>query len=90
MELGADLTSNTIPRLSDTALATALTGGEDYALCFTVPASRMVKLSARCKTLGLRYQVIGVVSDTPGIRVDGKRLDDPTLNIKTAGFRHFG
>lgn len=44
-----------------------LSGGDDYELCFTVPASRKVELTAISEAAGLPLSIIGRMTDTLGI-----------------------
>ncbi len=50
----------------------ALTGGDDYELCFAVPAERAKLAEGRLQSLGCNHACIGAVEATPGIHcVDG-------------------
>lgn len=84
---GADLDSRALPLSPallayagpDTARAWALRGGEDFELCFTLPASRREHLA----TLPTPVAVIGQITANGGIRIDG------TPVTGTAGYDHF-
>ena len=65
----------------------ALTGGDDYELCFTVPAPRAAEAEARLLQAGCAVACIGAIEATPGIHcVDRKgTLHD----YPRPGHRHF-
>ena len=67
--------------------APALTGGDDYELCFTVPPERVAELERRFARQGWPCHCIGVVEERPGVRcrfADG-REHHPT----GGGYDHF-
>ncbi|MGH8146183.1 MAG: thiamine-phosphate kinase [Rhodanobacteraceae bacterium] len=65
----------------------ALAGGDDYELCFTVPASSAREVAAIAAALGLRMTRIGrIVADT-GVRVLG--ADGVIVETPHAGWEHF-
>lgn len=85
--LGADLNIDTLP-LSPQLLAYAglkqaqqwaLTGGEDFELCFTCPASMQDTLASLPEPVA----VIGQISPVPGIRLDGQPVSG------AGGYDHF-
>jgi len=51
------------------ALRAALTGGDDYELCFTVPASRLAEIPERLVNVKYPVTCIGVIEAEQGIRV---------------------
>jgi thiamine-monophosphate kinase len=65
-------------------LATALYGGEDFGLVFTVPRKKLAAVEALTGRFALRR--IGTIDDGAGVRLvrDGKRVPLPD-----AGFDHF-
>ncbi len=70
-----------------TALRHALTGGDDYELCFTVPPSALPRLAALAGAGIPLLSCIGRVRDGAGVRVldtDGRLLD-----FARRGFDHF-
>lgn len=69
------------------ALSLALSGGDDYELCFTVPPAKKQKLLASLQELGLRCYLIGAIEKKIGIR--GKTKDGTLLTLQTAGYKHF-
>ena len=88
--VGARLDSARIP-LSDAllqqsgsaenAMALALSGGDDYQLCFTVTPQRRLELEVSAEQSGLTLYPIGVVTAQEGVR----GLD----NMDHTGFDHF-
>ncbi|WP_346837499.1 thiamine-phosphate kinase [Microbulbifer sp. SAOS-129_SWC] len=65
------------------ALELAATGGDDYQLCFTVPAHRVAELEA----LNLGATRIGRIVEGEG-RVDA-RLNGESWSAASAGYQHF-
>ena len=76
--VGAQIESNKIPVATGAHLDQALSGGDDYELCFTVPT----KLAHQLPDLGVEATRIGLVAQTSGIYLDGAAVD-------SAGYRHF-
>ena len=70
--LGASLDGAAVPLAPGAELSHALGGSDDYVLCFTT------------RDAGLRreFAVIGEMTDTPGLLLDGKPIDP-------SGYRHF-
>ena len=64
-----------------------LAGGDDYELCFTAPVEHRQKIAAIGNQLGLNMAVIGHITDTQQLVVQG--LDSNPLTIKEHGFDHF-
>ncbi|MBJ6138674.1 thiamine-phosphate kinase [Marinobacter litoralis] len=87
--VGAELDANSIP-LSDAlvalkgdeALSLALSAGDDYQLCLTIPDDKLAELNSHNRN---QLTVIGRIQSEPGLRV---------ANAETLGFRqgfdHFG
>ncbi len=70
----------------DSAWNLALSAGDDYELCFTVPPQREVELQ---KALAPNcYARIGVVEATAGLRCFD--ADGQLFTSKQAGYQHFG
>lgn len=63
-----------------------LTAGDDYELCFTVPAERRAEIEALFGRLDTRCTQIGVVESEPGLRIV-RRGRRETLPM--AGYDHF-
>ncbi len=68
------------------ALRAALTGGDDYELCFTLPASRLAELPERLINVKCPVTCIGVMEAQPGLRV---RDQGRPLSFPLEGFDHF-
>mgnify|MGYP001174094652 FL=1 len=73
----------------DRALALALSGGEDYELCFTAPAGIVSSIEEEFRdTFGVRLTRVGRVREEPGVVV--RRSDGSTRPaVDSAGYRHF-
>ncbi|OPX54505.1 thiamine-phosphate kinase [Oceanospirillum multiglobuliferum] len=63
------------------ALKYALTGGDDYQLCFTVSPQRRLELEVSAEQSGLAIHPIGVITAEPGIKGLGA--------YQLGGFDHF-
>jgi thiamine-monophosphate kinase len=93
--VGAEIDAASLPRSSallewhdeSTALHFALSGGDDYELCFTVPASRVAELQAGLARLGCGATTIGRIVEGSGVRVRG--ADGAWLAMDRAGWEHF-
>lgn len=74
-ELGADIDLPALPRAASLAALSddsffdhVLAGGDDYELCFTVPAARYEQALAAGKAAGVAVSVVGRVTPNGGIR----------------------
>ncbi|HEY7928677.1 MAG TPA: thiamine-phosphate kinase [Steroidobacteraceae bacterium] len=74
---------------SSQMLQLALSGGEDYELCFCAPPARQSALQALAVTLGVRITRIGAVIAGTGITVTSSNPDLPQ-SLESASFDHFG
>jgi thiamine-monophosphate kinase len=72
--VGAELTSAVIPVADGATLEQALSGGDDYELCFTA--------RGQPPELGIPVTRIGVIVAEPGVRLDGRPV--------SGGYQHFG
>ena len=68
------------------ALRHALTGGDDYELCFTVPPGRLPELAERAAAAATPVACIGVMESTSGVRI--LRQGAPVA-LDGGGFDHF-
>lgn len=68
----------------DDAKKMALTGGDDYELCFTVPSQHEAALLVQLNQQSVPCTCIGVINQQPGIL-----LDNFAGKIEYAGFKHF-
>lgn len=93
--VGAEIEAALLPRSSAllglhddaTALHFALSGGDDYELCFTVPAQRLAGVQADLSRLGCGVTRIGRIVDGDGVRVRG--ADGAWLTTDRSGWEHF-
>jgi thiamine-monophosphate kinase len=92
--VGACLTKEAIPVHSllptywgDEAIDLALTGGDDYELCFTVSPQRLDSLMKECHRANLECYPIGVIEDHPGLRM--KTAAKAYEELRPAGYSHF-
>ena len=65
---------------AEAGLANALSGGDDYVLCFTVPPGRDAACLQDCRE-------IGVITERAGLRV--LDTDGSPLEVGQDGYRHF-
>ena len=72
----------------DAALTTALTGGDDYELCFTVPPERIAQLETVAAAWDCRCTRIGAITAEPGLRPI--RADGSAFFLERLGYDHFG
>jgi thiamine-monophosphate kinase len=70
-----------------TALHFALSGGDDYELCFTVPAARLAEVQADLARLGCGATKIGRIVEGDGVRV--RAADGAWLATDRPGWEHF-
>jgi thiamine-monophosphate kinase len=73
---------------SATAHTLALTGGEDYELCFTVHPDTVARLHQELPPEQWGYRRIGALGTTPGTRV--LAADASVMDFSHSGFSHFG
>ncbi|HTH68695.1 MAG TPA: thiamine-phosphate kinase [Rhodanobacter sp.] len=93
--VGAEIEAALLPRSSallhlhdeTTALHFALSGGDDYELCFTVPANRLAEVQADLGRLGCGVTKIGRIVEGHGVRVRGS--DGAWLTTDRSGWEHF-
>jgi thiamine-monophosphate kinase len=65
----------------------ALTGGEDYELCFTVPAVKLEEFATRCPAAQFGWSRIGTLGPQRGAVV---RRGASVMQVSHRGFDHFG
>ncbi|HEX7026421.1 MAG TPA: thiamine-phosphate kinase [Gammaproteobacteria bacterium] len=68
-------------------LELALTAGDDYELCFTIPENQIDAVNALQYQLNLPIKHIGNIQSQPGMRI--YRQDGVPLEISSGGFSHF-
>jgi thiamine-monophosphate kinase len=64
----------------------ALSGGDDYELCFAVPPARLARLGAELPAERWNYRRIGVLSETRGARV---LRAGTVMEFSHSGYQHF-
>lgn len=93
--LGAVIEADALP-LSDTfrrcipvteQAALALSGGDDYELCVTVPVAKENAAIAALKGLGVRFTRIGYIDEGEGIRIQTSSGQQHPLS--QTGYNHF-
>ena len=67
----------------------ALSGGEDYELCFTVPDSHKAKLEKALAHLGISYTCVGQIRHAGKKRIQFQRNGQPVDIVTRGGFDHF-
>jgi len=65
----------------------ALSGGEDYELCFTAAAENREKIVECVKKCGVKATPVGIVSRLPGVVAVG--ADGSPCSLPDKGFNHF-
>jgi thiamine-monophosphate kinase len=81
------LSSHYRDKLTDIGFGAALTGGDDYELCFTVSADKVDELRAISRDWGCVPGCIGEIEQEPGLRI--KTGDGNLIEPDVAGFDHF-
>jgi len=71
----------------DKAVDLALTGGDDYQICFTVSPENQAAMEKYLKKESLKVYEIGAMEEQPGLRV--KPADGPVVTYKAQGYTHF-
>lgn len=72
----------------DATFRTALTGGDDYELCFTVPPEQVARLENLAAGWNCRCSRIGMIEAEPGLRL--LRADGSAFPLERLGYDHFG
>jgi thiamine-monophosphate kinase len=62
-------------------------GGDDYELCFTVPAERAARIAAAAAAAGCPVAVVGAITPTPGLTF--LRPDGGVWRPRHSGYVHF-
>ena len=65
----------------------ALSGGEDYELCFTSPPAHREKIADCMKKCGIEATPVGIVTSLPGVTVI--KADGTPFIPNTQGYNHF-
>jgi thiamine-monophosphate kinase len=64
-----------------------LAGGDDYELCFTLPADSSAELDALRRRCGLELTVIGRITAQKGLAL--RAPDGSPYRVERAGYEHF-
>jgi thiamine-monophosphate kinase len=72
---------------ADAARSLALTGGDDYELCFTVAQENLPGLQPRLTGFGCPVTCIGSIDAEPGLRL--RDVHGETSNVPADGYHHF-
>lgn len=73
-------------QMGEQAQRTALTGGDDYELCFTVPANRAAELVSRLDNVKCAITRIGTIVNSAGIQATSRGLP---VDFDLRGYDHF-
>ena len=86
-QLRSIIESARVPRSKNVSLETALTGGDDYELLFTVPAMTEKMLTEISARIGVALTRIGYMEAGSGVAV----LDESgaPMSFAQTGYRHF-
>jgi thiamine-monophosphate kinase len=68
-------------------LRVALSAGDDYELCFTVPAAQSGRVEQLMSRFACGCRAIGIIEATPGLRL--KLADGGLLSLERRGYDHF-
>lgn len=94
-QFGANVNIDTLPIQAmleaglskEYAIHLALTNGDDYELCFTLPVDHYDTVFKCLSNLNIPTTVIGQIITEPGIRLFDD--NDQTLELASTGFQHF-
>lgn len=76
---------------TDQTMRWALTGGDDYELCFTVPSERAPAIEALVEKGLINAIAIGNIVEKTGVHVLNKSLHkDNVMVLDSLGYNHFG
>ena len=81
---GAEINIEAIPHAGP--FEEALTWGDDYELCFTVPQRRAKKIKDLAKSLKIKITNIGKTSKSKGIKIYN---EEKRVYLKQKGYNHF-
>jgi thiamine-monophosphate kinase len=81
---GAEIDIKSIPYAG--SFEAALTWGDDYELCFTIPISKEKKINDLAKSLKIKISKIGKITNTRGIKIyNGEKK----VYLKQKSYNHF-
>jgi thiamine-monophosphate kinase len=73
--------------LNHKAVDLALSGGDDYELCFTVPEHHFTLFINEINKANLHCYPIGVIEENPGLRI--KNVHQHSYELEPKGYSHF-
>ena len=82
--VGAQLEKSSIPHAG--FFEEALTWGDDYELCFTVPQRRAKKINYLAKSLKIKITNIGKITKSKGVKIYN---EEKRVYLKQKGYNHF-
>jgi thiamine-monophosphate kinase len=69
------------------AINFALTAGDDYELCFTIPPTKEEALQLAFQAINIPIIKVGIITSTLGLEFLNK--DGTTYHVNTTGYQHF-
>jgi len=81
------MSDNVRQTVSEADWSLPLASGDDYELCFTVPAANQAALKSCVATLGLDVSLIGTIESEKGLRCFS--LDGELVTLHGRGYEHF-
>lgn len=94
-QVGANIIFENIPRsnefnlnLTDDALIIplVLSGGDDYELCFTIPAGKQTEFDLLIQAKGFAVSCIGEIESETGVRCF---INNKKIELQSTGYQHF-
>jgi thiamine-monophosphate kinase len=73
--------------LREKAVELALSAGDDYELCFTVPVTQQKELEKQLSSIPCRYTCIGTITKQLGLEI--RYQNGNTYHGSIEGFQHF-
>ncbi len=93
-DVGATIHQEALPlsahyrdNIDEVGFTPALTGGDDYELCFTVSANRVDELHAKSEKWDCVISCIGEIEPGSGLRIKSK--DGELVDVGKSGYDHF-
>ncbi|KGP63427.1 thiamine monophosphate kinase [Legionella norrlandica] len=72
---------------SEEAIDLALSGGDDYELCFTVPSQRLDVFRQELQKENLACFLVGMIEEKPGLRIQS--ANNLSEELQPRGYSHF-
>jgi thiamine-monophosphate kinase len=64
-----------------------LAGGDDYELCFTIPARSASLLADISRSSGVELTIVGIITEQPGLVL--KKKEGKVFELASTGYQHF-